>query len=272
MLPFVDISDNNGVYNMAANSDQLIAIRMSSGDGGLHFDTQAAANYANASKAGKLILQYHYCGTGDPAEEAEFFLKACSPYAQYDMYCIDAEMGQTKAWKQTFADVVKNATGCNVIDYMNISLANSLGPLPDCALWLAAPSWGFNQTITELNSGIEYIMQQGPVVNGVDSDMCFITKEVLQKYGYQPPPLAAPVAASPQTPPAAPAAPPAPVTPPVTVSAGATNAPASTTTYVTTNTPAPAVSTVSVTAAKPTTTHQTVNLSWWEKLLSWLHL
>jgi hypothetical protein len=184
--PFVDISEDQGVYNMAGNNDQLIAIRMSTGVLN-RFDTQAATNYANASAAGKKIIQYHYCGNNDPTAEANLFISACSPFAQYDMYCIDAELGQSKAWKQTFADVVKAATGCNVIDYMNISTTNNLGVLPDCGLWLAAPSWGFNQIITELNPGIEYIMQQGPIVNGVDSDMCFIPMDVLEKYGYTVP-------------------------------------------------------------------------------------
>lgn len=184
-LPFVDISEYQGAYDMSKNTDALIAIRMSVGTLN-RFDLEAARNYANAHAAGKRIIQYHYCGTGDPATEAKLFLSACSPFQQYDMYCIDAESGQSKAWKQTFADTVKEATGCNVIDYMNISTANALKPLPDCALWLAAPSFGFDQDISELDAGIEYLFQQGPVVNGVDSDAAFTTVAVLDKYGYEP--------------------------------------------------------------------------------------
>jgi hypothetical protein len=185
-LTFKDISEDNGAYDMSSNTDQLIAIRMSTGVLN-RFDLEAAENYTSAHAAGKRIIQYHYCGNNDPTTEAKLFVAACSPFAQYDMYCIDAELGQSKAWKQTFADYVKQATGCNVIDYMNISTANAIGALPDCALWLAAPSWGFDQTITELNKGIEYLFQQGPVVDGVDTNAAFTTIDVLDKYGYQEP-------------------------------------------------------------------------------------
>lgn len=171
---------------MGANADQLIAIRMSVGTL-MRFDFEAARNYAAAHVMGKRIIQYHYCGNNDPTTEAKLFLAACSPFAQYDMYCIDAELEQSKAWKQTFADVVKAATGCNVIDYMNISTANALGALPDCALWLAAPSYVLGQVIGELNPKYEYLFQQGAIVDGVDTDAAFTTIPVLDKYGYQPP-------------------------------------------------------------------------------------
>ena len=54
MLPFVDISEDQGNYNMSANTDQLIAIRMSYGVE-MRFDNQAAVNYKNAVEAGKRV-------------------------------------------------------------------------------------------------------------------------------------------------------------------------------------------------------------------------
>lgn len=187
-LPFVDISYAQGAYNMAANNDQIIAIRMSSGDGGLHFDTEASKNYANASAAGKTIINYHFAGTADPTTEAQFFISAVQPFAENDVYALDIEQGQDAVWINTFCEYVHSVTNAWPLVYMNISTANStyLG-VNNCGLWLAAPSWGFNQTITELNPGIVYVAQQGPIVNGVDSDAWFGTIEELQAYGYHAP-------------------------------------------------------------------------------------
>ena len=193
-LPFKDISYAQGDYNMAANNDQIIAIRMSSGEGGLHFDTQATKNYNAASKAGKVIINYHFAGNGDPTAEAKFFIEAVSPFAENDVYALDHELGQTAAWCQTFCEYVHSVTGCWPLDYEDISLANSMGVVPNCGLWLAAPSYGFDQTIPELKAGLVYVAQQGPIVGGVDSDAWFGTLDELKKYGYHAPtPAPAPV-------------------------------------------------------------------------------
>ena len=234
-IPFSDISYAQGNYDMSANTDQLIAIRMSSGENGLHFDTQGANNYNHASAAGKTIIMYHFAGLGDPTAEANFFIEAVSPFAEGDIYALDHELGQSAAWCETFAQVVFNATGCWLLDYENISLANSMGVIPNCGLWLAAPSWGFNQTITELNPDITYVAQQGPIVNGVDSDMFFAPDiEHVKLYSYHAPvipspapisePTAAPVetvptptAAEQGSAPTAPAIPPASTPQPVVV-------------------------------------------------------
>jgi hypothetical protein len=195
MLPFKDISYAQGNYDMQSNPNSIIAIRMSSGDGGLHFDSQAATNYKNATDYGKVVINYHFAGNSDPTTEANFFIEAVSPFAENDVYCLDHELGQSAEWCQTFMDVVHSATGCWPLDYEDISLANSMGPRPNCGLWLAAPSWGFDQTITELNPDLVYVAQQGPIVGGVGSDAWFGTLDELQAYGYHAPvaPTPAPV-------------------------------------------------------------------------------
>lgn len=219
MLPFSDISYAQGNYNMAANNDKLIAIRMSSGDGGLHFDTEASKNYANAAAAGKVIINYHFAGTADPTTEANFFISAVQPFAENDVYALDIEQGQDAAWINTFCEVVHAATGAWPLVYMNISTANSTyQSTHNLGLWLAAPSWGFNQTITELSAGIVYVAQQGPIVNGVDSDVWFGTIEELKAYGYHtqstPPPMVTPPAPQPAPVPPAPTPTPVPPSPP----------------------------------------------------------
>jgi glycosyl hydrolase family 25 len=221
-IPFVDVSYAQGNYNMGSNSDPIIAIRMSSGDGGLHFDSQATANYNAASAAGKTIINYHFAGTADPTMEAKFFIEAVSPFAENDVYALDIEQGQDAGWINTFCEYVHSVTGAWPLVYMNISTANSVYPsVQNCGLWLAAPSWGFDQTITELNPSIVYVAQQGPIVNGVDSDAWFGTIEELQAYGYHTSPTPAPQpsvpvpvpAPEPVPSPAAPAPPEQPATP-----------------------------------------------------------
>ena len=203
MLPFVDISYAQGNYNMQGNPDSIIAIRMSSGDGGLHFDSQAYTNYKNATDYGKVIINYHFAGTADPTTEANFFLEAVSPFAENDIYALDIEMGQSADWINTFVDVVHTATGCWPLVYMNISTANSIWSdvNTNCGLWLAAPSWGFDQTITELDPSIIYVAQQGPIVNGVDTDMFFAPDlNHVKAYGYNVPPVQTPPTQSPVEP------------------------------------------------------------------------
>ena len=252
---------------MAANTDQLIAIRMSTGEL-MRFDEQAQRNYNNATAAGKRVLQYHYAGNNDPTEEANLFLKACSPFAEHDLYCLDPELAESKDWCNTFDSVVFAATGCHVIDYGNITWANNVGASPDCALWLAAPSWGFNQTITELHPGIEYIMQQGPIVNGVDTDMCFISLDVLDKYAYhatqaQPTPAPpAPVTPAPTPPVVVPPTPVSTPVPPTPAPVVATSVTGTTGTQVTTATLTPPSSTT------PNPTTSVPNVSWFTKLIN----
>lgn len=272
MLPFKDISYAQGAYNMGANPDQIIAIRMSSGEGGLHFDSDATANYNNASAAGKVIINYHFAGTADPTTEAKFFIEAVSPLAEGDIYALDIELGQDAAWINTFVEYVHSVTNCWPLVYMNISTANAIwsGVNSNCGLWLAAPSWGFDQVITELNSSIVYVAQQGPTVNGVDTDMFFAPDLAhVKAYGYKntpvPTPAPAPAPVAPPTPtttdnqilpsptpPAAPAPTPAPVTPPTPAGQGSVK-------------PTPVPTPVKSVEA-------TTKLSFWQKLLALLHI
>lgn len=208
MLPFKDISENQGQYNMALNSDPIIAIRMSTGVL-MRFDLEASRNYSNAIAADKVVINYHYAGRNDPIVEAKLFISAVQPFAENDVYCLDAELGQTKAWKESFVNYVHDQTSAWPLDYMNISTANALGPCDNCGLWLAAPSWGFNETIVGLNPNLVYVAQQGPIVNGVDTNMWFGTLDQLKAYGYHlpsspTPPITPPTPVQPENPPTPP--------------------------------------------------------------------
>jgi hypothetical protein len=256
-LPFKDISYAQGVYNMSYNTDEIIAIRMSSGDGNLHFDTQATTNYNNAKAAGKVTILYHFAGTADPTTEANFFIEAVSPLAEGDVYALDIEQGQSKAWIETFTERVHAVTGAWPLVYMNISTANSQAPIPNCGLWLAAPSWGFDATITELSSGIEYVAQQGPIVDGVDSDMWFGTLDALKLYGYQIPAVSSPPVSTPTV---------APVETAPVVTPSSMVLPELTNNVPTKTTPAPVTPNV-----VPTPTKNTQKpIAWYKKVLLWL--
>lgn len=208
MLPFQDISYAQGEYDMAADPDQIIAMKASGGDAGLYLDTQLVRNYAAAIRLNKVPILYHFAGGGDPTVEASYFISAASPLADGDVYALDWEIENADAvgWVNTFVTHVHAVTGVWPLVYMDIDRLNRFNwsaVLENCGLWLAAPSFGFDATIPGVHN--VYVAQQGPIVNGVDSDMWFGTLEELKAYGYHTPtsqPIAQPPAAPapPQTP------------------------------------------------------------------------
>lgn len=204
-VDFKDISGvGQGVYNMDANPDQMVMIKMSGGDETtgprLYYDSQAARNYNNAIRLGKIPFMYHFYGGGDPITEADFFLKACSPLAEGDGMAIDVEGGswwnpQTDplavAKVTAFINHIHDQTGMWIWKYLNRSTFQMYdwSPTNNSALWIAAPDVSFDADITGI--GV-YMAQQGPIVDGVDTDRFFGTIDQLKEYGYhnaQPAPV-----------------------------------------------------------------------------------
>jgi lysozyme len=205
MIYFRDISQWQGDYNMAADPNPAIAIKMSGGDAGLYYDSKAALNYAHAVAAGKVVIGYHFAGGTDPIAEADFFIRAMSPLAENDVLCLDWEVHHSDpvGWCTQFVNHVHAVTGVWPLVYMNMSTANAHDWSPvfnNCGYWCAAPSFGFDETLP-----VKYpqVAQQGPIVNGVDTDAFFGTVEQLKKYGYhvqEPTPAPAPNPAPEPTP------------------------------------------------------------------------
>jgi hypothetical protein len=209
-LPFKDISYAQGLYNMGSNNDPIIVIKMSGGDAGLYYDSQAARNYNNAVAAGKAVGMYHFAGGGDPIGEADWFIKAVSPLAENDVLILDWEIQNPDpvGWVHDFVTHVHERTGVWPWVYMNMSTANGHDWSPvfnNCGYWCAAPSFGFDE-----NLPVKYaqIAQQGPIENGVDTDAFFGTLDQFKAYGYHAM-VTAPSPVPVETPP--------PVTPPVEI-------------------------------------------------------
>src|SRR5260221_2573454 len=198
MLPFKDISYANGRWNMDADSDPIVAMKASgfyTGSKLPYLDDQLVRNYADAIRLGKVPILYHFAGGSDPNTEAAYFIAAIHPLADGDVYALDWEIEHTDpvSWVNTFVTKVHNATGAWPLVYMDIDRLDRFNWSPvlkNCGLWLAAPSYGFDQTIPGVHN--IYVAQQGPIVNSVDTDAWFGTLEALKKYPYHLPQPASP--------------------------------------------------------------------------------
>ena len=204
-IKFVDISMWQGNYNMGTNPDPAIAIKMGGGDNGLYMDSQASNNYNHAVAAGKVPIGYWFAGGTDPIAEADYFLRCMSPLAEGDVYALDWEVNSADpvAWCTAFVNHIHDKIGVWPWVYMNMSTANAhdwSSVFNNCGYWCAAPSYSFEDTLP-----VKYpqIAQQGPIVNGVDTDAFFGTIDQLKKYGWHAPQAPAPVEPTP------------PVTPPI---------------------------------------------------------
>lgn len=206
MILFKDISYAQGLYNMDANPDPAVMMKMSGFYTVSHlpyYDDQAARNYNNAVAAGKVPLMYHFAGGADPVQEADWFIGAVSPLAENDVLALDWEIQNPDpvGWCNAFVNRVHDRTGVWPWIYMNMSTANAYDWAPvmaNCGYWCAAPSFGFDEVLP-----VKYpqIAQQGPIVGGVDTDAFFGTVEQLKLYGYhvtQPVPAPLPVPPAPE--------------------------------------------------------------------------
>lgn len=227
-ITFHDISYAQGAYNMAADPNPVIALKMSGFYYGAktgYLDTQAAHNYNNAVKAGKVPILYHFAGGADPVAEAEYFVAACSPLAEGDIYALDYELTETMnppsdpvGWCAAFVNRVHEKTGVWPLFYTYAALlaAHDWSPvLQNCGLWIA--DYAVTPEGTVPTEGHPYIIHQY-TSTPIDTNALFIPLETLKKYGYHP------MAAPQPTPAPAPAPAPAPV-PPVVVTGTTTAVP-----------------------------------------------
>jgi len=201
-----DISHWNGAYT--DTGEDFVMIKMSGGDAGLYLDSAGNQHYNAAYAAGKVVGMYHFAGGTDPIDEANYFVDAVMPFAEYDLYALDWEVNNADpvGWCLAFVNEVHAKTGVWPFIYMDISRLNGYDWSPvlaNCPLWLAAPSYAFDATAPVNKT---YVMQQGGIVNGIDSDAAFFESRAdLQKCGWhsasQAPAVDTPVPAPTPTPP-----------------------------------------------------------------------
>lgn len=200
-ITFNDISQWQGNVNWAVHPYPMVIIKMSGGDAGLYLDSKANQNYYGAQGAGKAIGMYHFAGGGDPTNEADYFVNACSPLAVNDVLVLDWEVQHSNpvGWCQTFVQRVHDKTGVWPLIYFNGSTWNSYDWTPvtkNCGVWVA---WYDRDPEGTLPVGGKiYVAHQytssgsTPGIAGrVDTNAWFGTLDQFKKYGYKastPPP------------------------------------------------------------------------------------
>jgi hypothetical protein len=151
-----------------------------------YLDTQLVNNYANAKRFGKIPFMYHFAGGADPLAEAKYFVEAVSPLTEGDGYALDFEIDipNPVQWVLVFVNHVHDVTGCWPWVYIDRSRREAFNwsqVFSLCGEWIAAPDVSFDGNIPGV--GV-YIAQQGPIVNGVDTDEYFGTLQSLERYTY----------------------------------------------------------------------------------------
>lgn len=221
MLPAIDISQYQGTWQ--DYPVDIVMIKMSGGDAGLYFDSQATNNYNQAKAAGKHVGGYHFAGGTDPVAEANYFMRAMQPLAENDVYALDWEIGNPDpvGWCNTFMNTVHNAIGVWPLIYMNLNTLNSYNwdpVLANCGLWLA--DWAVNPN-DNIPTSHTYVMQQYSDGPNYDHDEWFGTLAQFDAYGWHAPQATPAPTPQPSTPtpsptptPEPPVTPPTPVTPP----------------------------------------------------------
>lgn len=191
MVPFKDISYAQGQYNMATDTDPMVMMKASgfyTGSLQPYIDTQLDRNYADALQCHKIPFMYHFfVPMVDPLVQAAWFLRCVSPLAVGDGYAVDVEIDGVDLVNKVLAFVNEHHsnTNCYPWVYINRFLRQKYDWSPVfalCSEWIAAPDISFDANIP--NVGI-YVAQQGPIVNGVDTDEYFGSLDSLKKYTYQ---------------------------------------------------------------------------------------
>jgi hypothetical protein len=209
-----DISQYQGTFKNTG--EPIVMIKMSGGDAGLYMDPQATNNYEVTKKLGKAVGGYHFAGGTDPIKEADYFIKAMSPIAENDVFCLDWEVQHANPvdWCLQFVNEVHSKTSVWPLLYINASTCNSYDWSPvlkNCGLWIADYAVSPEANVPVKHT---YVMHQY-TDKPYDQDAWFGTVEEFKAYGYHAPkPKPTPIQApKPTTKPAQPPTP-APPQPP----------------------------------------------------------
>lgn len=263
MLDAVDISQWQGPYQDYGTP--IVFMKVSGGDDGLYFDSQAANNYNQARAQGKGVGMYHFAGAHDPIVEADFFIRACSPLAENDVMALDWEVQHPDpvAWCLAFVTRVHDQTGVWPLLYINLSTLRAYDWSPvlaNCGLWIAA--WTGDPNVNVNTGGHPYVVHQWQG-SPLDRDAVWLTMEQFNAYGFhanQPTPSPEPTTTTTEAPT------PDPTT--TTTTADVPAQPDPTTTTTTTEEPQPVPSTTTTTAA-PATPGDPIKQNWVTAVINW---
>lgn len=189
MIPAKDISKYQG--NWQDTGEQIVLIKISGGDDGLYFDSDATENYNGAKVDNRHVGGYHFVGWQMGAvQEASWFLKGMAPLTENDVYALDCENGKvdvsasSPAYILEMVNYIHDQIGVWPLVYMNLSTLNAYDwdtVLANCGLWLA--DWNNNPN-GSISTNHTYVMQQysdGPVY---DHDEWFGSVEAFDAYGW----------------------------------------------------------------------------------------
>lgn len=163
-------------------------IKVSGGDAGLYYDSKATQHYYAAQNAGKAIGMYHFAGGTDPIQEADHFIRACSPLTENDVLVLDWEVHHPNPveWCRIFIQRVKDVTTVTPLIYMNTSTENAYDWTPvinqNVGLWLADYRYSPDENCP-VKHWPTYVMHQY-TSTPYDKDAFFGTVDQFKAYGY----------------------------------------------------------------------------------------
>lgn len=140
----IDVSGWQKGINLKEVPADFVIVKATQGTTFVNSDCDRA--YQQAKEAGRLLGVYHYFSGGDPAAEAEFFVKNVKGYVGEAILVLDweghqnAKFSQGPAVAKPFLDKVKELTGVRPLIYMSKSVCRAhdwSAVASEYALWVA---------------------------------------------------------------------------------------------------------------------------------------
>lgn len=137
MMRFIDISNWQGGINLPALLPNVDGVVCKATEGATFVDPYCDGWIQQCINAGKPWGFYHFAGSGNASEEAEFFARNCQGYFRCGISILDWEGNQSVGWVNAFVQRVHELTGVWPWIYANPWRFNRGGVEPNCARWVA---------------------------------------------------------------------------------------------------------------------------------------
>ncbi len=190
-LNVVDVASHQTVQQAITAGADACIVKVSQGTG--YVNPLCDQQYQLAKKNGLLLGVYHYAGGGNPAAEADYFLKHGAGYVGEAILILDWEEYQNAQytntnWARQFVNRVHEKTGVWCVLYGNRQDINyCMNLVNDCGLWFAgyptntqrdwnAPAFPYSITPWKNMLGWQYSAAD------VDRSKFYISRETWQAY------------------------------------------------------------------------------------------